>query len=272
MEISVSRSAPAVNGPSVASDPAVPMFNEVPAVARAIAIVRYLDRAPPGGAGLSAISADLGITKSHCLNILRTLVHEDWIVLDPLSRRYELSIHLLDAARSLLTRERRAASLHQELVALATATSSPSVFTRVEDDGSYILVDKIETGGVPVSGPIGHRYPWDAPAQLRARLAWSEPSVVRQFLRKAPTPYTERTLVRRPRILAEIEETRARGYAKAYGEYVHDIVSYAVPLMDTFGTVRAIVQCVTHLSDAPQREDKLIAALLRTRDRMQVIF
>ena len=56
--------------------------DKVPAVTKAMAIVRYVNRAQAGGAGLNDIANDLDVTKSHCHNILKTLTHEGWLTYD----------------------------------------------------------------------------------------------------------------------------------------------------------------------------------------------
>ena len=50
----------------------------VPAVTKAVAMIRFINERGPAGAALSEISDLLRITRSHCFNILRTLV--SWTV------------------------------------------------------------------------------------------------------------------------------------------------------------------------------------------------
>ena len=45
--------------------------DKVPAVTKAIAIIRHINESGSGGLSLIDISVSLGITKSHCFNILK---------------------------------------------------------------------------------------------------------------------------------------------------------------------------------------------------------
>ena len=57
------------------------------------------------------------------------------------------------------------------------------MLTRVETDGSFVAIDKAEEAAeLIVSVPIGHRFPPDAPAQMRVRLAWMPEDLRRQEL------------------------------------------------------------------------------------------
>jgi len=62
----------------------------VPAVDKAIAIVRLLNGRGAAGAALSEISGALSITRSHCYNILRTLAQAGWVLYEPGERLYRL--------------------------------------------------------------------------------------------------------------------------------------------------------------------------------------
>ena len=54
----------------------------VPAVLKAVEIIRLLNNRGSAGASLPEIVAQLNITRSHCHNILRTLVHCHWLDYD----------------------------------------------------------------------------------------------------------------------------------------------------------------------------------------------
>lgn len=54
-------------------------IGQVPAVAKAIAIIRFLSAQDSRGASLSAIARSLAITRSHYHGILPTGVAHDWL-------------------------------------------------------------------------------------------------------------------------------------------------------------------------------------------------
>jgi DNA-binding IclR family transcriptional regulator len=74
---------------------------EVPAVSRSIAILRLLGETKQG-MGVKAIADALTLIPSTCLHILRVLVSEDLVRVDPSTKRYTLSAGMISLARSVL--------------------------------------------------------------------------------------------------------------------------------------------------------------------------
>lgn len=62
----------------------------VPAVARAIKILRYVARQGDQGASLAQIHRVLGLHKSSCHTILKTLEHFGFLDYLPISKKYRL--------------------------------------------------------------------------------------------------------------------------------------------------------------------------------------
>jgi DNA-binding IclR family transcriptional regulator len=185
--------------------------DKVPALTKTIAIIRCLNGLSAAGASVHEIAERLRITKSHCHNILKTLAREGWLSYDDKRRSYALAPRLLTDV-SCLIRARRAphTMIHEELMRLSRATGTPCVLSRVEQDGSFVAIDKAEeTAELTVSVPIGHRFPADAPAQMRVRLAWmAEKARKHELARWRPRRYTETTIVRKKAAWAEIGATR----------------------------------------------------------------
>src|SRR5437660_982947 len=118
--------------------------DKVPALTKAMAIVRYLNHAPLSGASLHDIANSLDITKSHCHNILKTLTHGRWLAYDEVRRSYSLAPSLLADVSRLIGRQPSSMLIHDELARLSRAADTPCVLTRVERDGSFVAIDKAE--------------------------------------------------------------------------------------------------------------------------------
>ncbi|MBA2399386.1 MAG: helix-turn-helix domain-containing protein, partial [Bradyrhizobium sp.] len=82
-------------------NPKSPRVRAVPAVTRAIAILRLLSRsrAPQS---LKAIAESLDLVPSTALHIVRALVAEDLLQAEPLTKRYRLGVGMLPLARAVL--------------------------------------------------------------------------------------------------------------------------------------------------------------------------
>lgn len=246
---------------------------KVPALKRGLAVVRHLNAQPRLSAGVSDIARALGLTKSVCFNILRTLQEEGWVDFDAERRKYTLSGRLLGDVAGLLSRAVRPAEVHAELVRLSAETRVPCVLTRIEPDGTFIAIDKAEEASeLLVSVPIGHRFPPDAPAQMRARLAWSDARTRRAALdRWRPVAHTARTIVDRRALQAEIAATRARGYSISRAEFTAGVMTVAAPVLDAGGQPVFVLQCPGVEPDVAAREGEIAAALLTAAVRLATI-
>lgn len=247
--------------------------DKVPAVTKAIAIIRYINRAGPGGATMNEIASALGITKSHCFNILKGLTHNGWLVHDEARRSYALSSRMLSDISSIFDRRALSSVIHEELDKLSKTTGVPCVLSRVERDGSFIAIDRSEAAAeLSFSAPIGFRFPPDAPAQMRVRLAYlSSEQREQQLLRWDPKAYTATTIVDRDLLRAEIEETRKRGYAISRAEFTPGVRTLAAPIFDAFGNVQMILQSPGVEAYVLANEDAIAAALLATVGRINAI-
>ena len=229
---------------------------DVPAVLKAIWIIRYLNRSAPLGVSLAELSAHGKITRSHCRSILQTLASHDWVSYDPERRVYKLKAQLLTDTASLLNAPAPLDEIRSGLTGFARQMGVYCVLSRVEPDSSFIVVDAIEGANhVGISVPIGHRFPPDAPVQCKAAHAWSLPEEIDAWLASwKPTPYTRNTVTTRERMRAEFKKTRRRGYAISLGEYTEGILSIGLPIFDLRGRIVVVVQ-------VPGVREKMMARL-----------
>ena len=247
--------------------------DKVPALTKAMAIVRYLNSADSSGASLNQIAGDLRITKSHCYNILKTLEHGGWLSWDLQRRTYALAPGLLSDVSRLIGRQSPLALIHEELARLSIAVDTPCVLTRIQRDGSFVAIDKAEEASELIySVPIGYRFPPDAPAQMRVRLAWMPESMAkRELARWRPRRYTNTTIVRKKAAWAEIEATRKRGYAISRAEFSLGVMTLAVPIFDSLGEVQMVLQCPGLIDKVRRNQAKIAVELVRTAERLSLI-
>jgi len=247
--------------------------DKVPAVTKAIAIVRHINQAGSSGASLIDISLSLGLTKSHCYNILKGLTRAGWLVHDDARRTYVLSARMLSDISSIFSRRALSGVIHEELDKLSTATGIPCVLTRVERDGSFIAIDRSEAAGeLLFTAPIGFRFGPDAPAQMRVRLAYLDREQRESELaRWIPIAYTSSTIVDRNRLWAEIEATRARGYGISRAEHTPGVMTLAAPIFDAFGNVQMILQCPGLATRVIAEESDIATKLLATTSRLNAL-
>lgn len=216
----------------------------VPALDKAIAIIEYVNRADDDGATLVNIATALGISKSHCHSILKTLQEHGWFRFDENAKSYSLHAGLLGSVSKLLGIP-AIDIIRRELSGLVSEVRFPCVVSQPMADDSFMLVDKFyDPLRMEVSLPIGFRYPKDASAQMRAFLAWAPETHVNAWLANwSPVQYTPTTPMTPKAIRDELAETRKRGYARSRGEFTDGLMALALPIFDRRGIVEFVVNC-----------------------------
>lgn len=144
---------------------------------------------------------------------------------------YALSLDwlaLADAARRSMTEWAGAHDLLQELTRKVGVTS----FLSVIDGDEAICVECAQGRGVDalILRP-GGTLPFHAGAAGRVALAYSSPEVIEEYLSRAPfRGYNLNTLVTEAALRADMDETRARGYAFSDEDVTIGVCSVGVPL------------------------------------------
>lgn len=243
----------------------------VPAVDKAIAIVRYLNGQTGLEASLHTLSTQLGLTKSHCHNIMKTLLAAGWVSYDERRRVYALASRLLGDVSGLVARQGSTSGLmRDELARLSAQIGTTCVLSRVDADGSFVVVDRADEGrGFRVSVPVGHRFAYDSTAQFRIRLAWSEPALASKLLDGwVPLQRTPTSVMSRERMKDEVSQTRERGFAISRAEYTPGVMTFAAPIFDAFGQISLILVAFGVVEDLEPRQEKVVEELLATCRRM----
>jgi IclR family acetate operon transcriptional repressor len=100
-----------------------------------------------------------------------------------------------------------------------------------EGDG-VVLIERLETSKpLRISMALGHALPLHASANGKAVLAWGPPETVTSLIAAGLSRYTDTTITDPDRLLAELDEIRARGYAINYGEWRADVGSAAAAIL-----------------------------------------
>ncbi|MFZ9450118.1 MAG: IclR family transcriptional regulator [Alphaproteobacteria bacterium] len=261
-----SRRAAAKRGPArpgkdvAAGAPRAPL---VPAVAKAVSIVRLLNGRGAAGASLAEVSQALSITRSHCYNILRALAEPGWVVYDQAARVFRLGPALAADSTAALVSHPHLAIVRAAADRLAEAVALPCTVCEALADGSFLVVHTAHRvdDGVYLA-PVGYRFPAAAAAQFKARTAWLAPAQQAEALEAwRPVRQPRTTIMDRGEMARDIAAARARGYALSRGEFVDGFVTLALPIFDRAGDVVLVVSCAARAEVPPAREARVARAL-----------
>lgn len=219
-----SESGPASGGPRV---------RPVPAVSRAIAILRLLgESAEP--LGVKAVADQLDMVPSTALHILRVLVDEELVKVDRATKRYAIGAGMLTLARSALKSGGFSQLAQPHLDELASRYGVRTM--GVEASGLRHMVVKALSRyelSISLHVELGSRFPALISATGRCVAAfggYSEAELEAGFtaLHWQNAPSLEHWL-------KEVEMTRRQGYGVDCGNYIAGVTVVAAPVLNSTG-------------------------------------
>jgi DNA-binding IclR family transcriptional regulator len=217
------------------AEPPKPRIRQVPAVSRALAILRLLgDSAEP--LGLKGIATSLSLVPSTCMHILRVLVAEELVKVDPDTKRYSLGSGMLSLARSVIERSGFASLAQPALDRLAQNWQVTTAGVEIEGTKEMTLL-AISRSRLPFALHIdvGLRFPSLASASGRLVAAYWEEGAgeLKRHFRSLQwgKPLDFATWMR------EVALSKKRGFGVDRGRSYVGVTVVAVPIFNIAGTV-----------------------------------
>lgn len=194
----------------------------VPAVERAAAVLAHLrDTANPADRTVTRVARELGVHKSSCSNILRTLEVAGLVEYESNSKSYILGPELIGLGAAA-TRQRdflQIGTRHLELLVRSTGFTC-CMFSQLPNR-DFLIVAKVDSAKeIKVTVDVGQHFPPAAPVMARIAMAWMPiPEMEAYLARSGLARYTASTKVDYAEVLAELSRIRERGFAVSRGEY-----------------------------------------------------
>lgn len=205
----------------------------VPAVSRSIAILRLLGESKQG-MGVKAIADALELVPSTCLHILRVLVSEDLVRVDPATKRYTLAAGMISLARSVLSIGSFAQVVQPTLDKLAASYGVTAMGVEVTArQGVVVLGISKSSQPFRLHTDLGSQFDHLASATGRLIAAHSGESWTQ--LRKR---YDAITWDKAPGFATwkkEVEQARARGWSIDRDHFVSGLTVVAAPIFNDGG-------------------------------------
>jgi IclR family KDG regulon transcriptional repressor len=227
-------------------------------VERALDIVELIAE-HAGGMTNSEISRRLGIPKSSASYILRVLERRGYLRRDEASAKYRLGLRVLALGKGVLAGlDAREAAL-PALRRLVEASGLTSHFA-VLDHNEVVYIEKVEAPGfVKVDTWPGRRSGIHATSVGKAIAAHLAHDQVQALVSQGGLQkLTARTVTSLPKLLRELEATRARGFAVDDEENAIGIRCVAAPVFDGRG---AVVGAINVTGTTAQIDERTIPGL-----------
>ncbi|MDF1855112.1 IclR family transcriptional regulator [Pseudooceanicola sp.] len=231
---------------------------QVPAVTRALAILRLLARSPDP-IGVNPIARQLDLIPSTCLHILRVLQDEGLVDFDSSTKRYTIGIGILPLARSALQRNTFSTLVQPKLSQLSQDFDVTSIATQLSEPGQMVVVAlsqsnmpfrlQVDLGSrfpalISATGRLFAAYNVSDDAELEARfhkLTWDNPPSFADWR-------------------AEVNEARSQGYAVDQRNYISGVTVVAVPV---FGNDGKMLRSIVAIDISERLKDKSIPKLAK---------
>lgn len=234
----------------------------VPAVSRAIAILRLLGGSKDG-MGVKAIADKLGLVPSTCLHILRVLVSEELVRIDPGTKQYSLGSGMVSLAKSALEGGGfiriaqpaldRIWSSHGVTAIGVEVTPSDKIVVLALSQSSQPFRLHIDVGSnfsslVSATGRLIAAYGDASRAQLQKKfkaIPWDNPVVFDDWKK-------------------QVEQARARGWAIDRDNFVNGVTAVAVPVFSADGR---LTHTLVAMGLSNQLDDSVVPPLVATMQR-----
>lgn len=207
-----------------------PRVRAVPAVTRAIAILRLLGNSD-SPLGLKAIAQALDLVPSTCLHILRALIEEKLVKVNAHSKRYSLDLGMLPLARAVLQTSSFATLVQPELDRLSKQYGLTAIGVEMLGlEHMMVVALSSSPARLGLHVVVGSRFPALISASGRCVAAfgnhpWSDIAQRFRSLRWDNAPKLD--LWRK-----EVASAKAKGYSIDRSNYINGVAIIAVPVLD----------------------------------------
>ena len=238
----------------------------VGSVARAVRLLRvFLE--PPHCYSVTELSKATGYTKSLTFRLLQTLISEEMVIKDPISKTYSLGYGLIELG-AIAGRTSTLVRLADPILdALAEETGETiNLVVRTDDVSATCIAQRESRNLVQVMGRIGTRYDLHAGATAKVLLAFAPQDVIETYIatRSPLKKLTPNTITDPNELRAELERIRRRGYSISDREFDMHSWGVAAPVYGADGVVQSGISVAAPISRV---DDKLrqhcIDAVLR---------
>ena len=218
---------------------------------------------------LSALSRELGISKSTVCGITKALEGIGAIVRDDRTRRYSLGVTLFELGRKAYARIDLRDTVRPIMESLMQSTRQ-SVFLGIRSGDHVAIVDIVEsTQDLKITAHIGARLPLLVGATGKIFMALMAEQEAYELIHAMKLRRdTERSIVDPDRYIEEVRRSREQGYALDYEEYMQGVRAVAAPIRSDGWQLSAI--WVVGFTQS-MRDERMSAIAMETKEAAAVI-
>ncbi|MEO0413769.1 MAG: IclR family transcriptional regulator [Verrucomicrobiota bacterium] len=205
-----------------------------PRTDRTVAILELLAQFPLG-ASIADLTRELGISQNSVFRITGTLHERGYLHRRESDKKFVLSNKLFDLSRPQVNQKSLAVCAYEALKILSAQTGETSQLLVRSENKAVVLEQVSGRHPVKVLGEVGLRVPLYSCAPGKAILAHLSDSEVQDWLGQTKLKrFTPTTHATKRSLLADLHQTRERGYAIDLAEGLEGIHCAAAPIFDQY--------------------------------------
>jgi DNA-binding IclR family transcriptional regulator len=241
---------------------------EVKSAARTLELLELLAARRNRPARLRELSEALGMPRSSCYAVLRTLTKYGWVRTDASGTLYGIGIRALLAGTTYLDTDPYVRIAKAALDRLGEQLDETFHLGRLSGVDVVYLVTRESGQYLRAHSRVGRRLPAYSTALGKALLAELGPELD-EHLPESLAPLTEHTITDRATLVADLAKAREDGHSVDREENIAGVQCFAVPLRYAEPASDAISCSVPLARLTPARENDIVTALKRARDHIE---
>jgi DNA-binding IclR family transcriptional regulator len=212
---------------------------------------------------LKDVSERLKIPKSTAHGILHEMLRKGYLVVDPASKTYAVSLGLVGRMTATPRIEIVRQPARRRLERLASALGETAKLIAYEGTHS-VAIDFVDgPGPLKYAVTLGQRWPLHATGGGKLFLSQYDDATVRELLSAAPLErVTPRTIVDVDRLMKEVAVVRRQGWARQREEIHEGISGFAAPVFDADGSLLAALVVMGPTARIDEKEEAVVATLV----------
>jgi IclR family transcriptional regulator, KDG regulon repressor len=207
--------------------------------------------------GVTALSQELGTTKSRIHRHLRTLVQENYLSQSPETERYGVGPRLVTLGRAVADDLDLASAALPALLELRDSLGHSTVMSQIDVDGVRVLRTLPGKASIEIGVRPGSLLSFHGSAQGKVALAFGPPELRSRIMRSRLDMLTPHTLVSSNALERDLMLIKARGWAVAPNEAMIGINTLAAPIFDASEMVAGavgVVDSIQYIEAEPSAE------------------
>lgn len=194
--------------------------------------------------GVSELARTIGITKPRIFRHLRTLLEQGYVMQDPITEKYLLTLKLFHLGQSIAEQVDFLSEARRVMPELMSQVKQTITVGQIDDDGIRIMDIMKCRSDIEITTPPGTLLGFHSSAQGKLALAfgpdWAWEKVKQQTLQQ----FTPKTIIDIEHLQKEIDMVQKRGWAEAPEQAMTGVNALAAPIFDKQGTFAGTITVV----------------------------